>query len=115
MIDEGIEIKLSEYNASQKTFGNNNNDRRNEINELRLLLAARSPHLPGHSWCGDWVQWMRNNHPLLGICCKYPDHPIGIRQRLIILVGSIAFGLSATNFIYLFYHLSDDEWYLPCC
>lgn len=86
----------------------NNNDE-DKKKEIRRLLAARSPHLPGYSWCGDWIQFMRNNHPLLGIVCKYRDNPIGIGQRITLLVGSIAFGLAATNYIFLYYRFNDDK------
>lgn len=76
--------------------------------QLRRLLASRSAHLPGYSWCADWVQWMRNNHPLLALCCKYKENPVGIGNRLVILLGSISFGLAATNFVYLFYQIHDE-------
>ena len=96
---------LAEYKLKQQ-IGHT----KKEANELQLrrLLAARSAHLPGYSWCADWVQWMRNNHPLLALCCKYRANPVGIGNRLIILLGSISFGLAATNFIYLFYQVYDD-------
>jgi len=46
---------------------------------------------------------MRNNHPLLGICCKYRLNPIGVMQRITMLVGSIALGVAITNFVYLYF------------
>jgi hypothetical protein len=96
---------LKEYNLNQHK---GHNKREETHNELRRLLAVRSAHLPGYSWCGDWIQWMRNNHPLFGMCCKYRDNPISMGQRVVILAGSISFGLAATNFIYLFYNIYDD-------
>uniref|UniRef100_A0A7S4NAV5 Uncharacterized protein n=1 Tax=Odontella aurita TaxID=265563 RepID=A0A7S4NAV5_9STRA len=75
---------------------------------IRRRLAARSYHLPGYSWCKDWVQYMMNNHPLLGICCHHKLHPLGLGQRLICLIGSIAFGLAATNFVFLYYSLNEE-------
>lgn len=72
------------------------------------LLARRAAHLPGNNWCQDWFQFMRNNHPLLGICFKHKLHPLGMEERLVMLVGSIAFGVSATNCVFLYY--STSEW-----
>jgi len=79
-----------------------------DTQQLKRLLAARSAHLPGYSWCADWVQWMRNNHPLFGMCCKYRENPIGIGQRMVILIGSVSFGLAATNLVYIFYKTYED-------
>ena len=66
-------------------------------------LAARSYHLPGNNWCQDWVQYMLNNHPFLGIFCHHRLHPIGLGTRIVCLIGSIAFGLVATNCVFLYY------------
>jgi len=71
-------------------------------------MVLRSYHLPGHSWCEDWAQYFRNNHPLLGICCHYPGHPLGVKQRLVWLVASISFGLTVTNMIYIWFHASEN-------
>eukprot|EP00977_Amphora_coffeiformis_P010904 scaffold2576_cov175-Amphora_coffeaeformis.AAC.8 len=49
-----------------------------------------------------------NNHPLLGICCHHPRHPIRTPMRLLNLFASIVFGLLLTNMIWLFFVLSDD-------
>ncbi len=99
------EIMLAEYMARRER-GHNERDQKKL--ELQKLLAARSAHLPGYSWCADWVQWMRNNHPLLALCCRYKENPVGIGQRLVIITGSIAFGLAATNLVYLFYQLYPE-------
>lgn len=96
---------LAEYKIKQHT---GHTRQESKQLELRRLLAARSAHLPGYSWCQDWVQWMRNNHPLLALCCKYKENPVGIGNRIVILLGSISFGLAATNFIYLFYQIYED-------
>jgi hypothetical protein len=66
-------------------------------------LALQMYHLPGNSWCGDWCMYMRNNHPVFGICCHDRVHPIGSCQRVIALVGTVLFGLAVTNLFYLFY------------
>lgn len=66
-------------------------------------LAARSYHLPGYNIAQDWMQYMLNNHPLLGVCCRHRLHPIKTRQRIIILLGSFAYGVAITNAIYLWF------------
>jgi hypothetical protein len=75
-------------------------------------LALRSYHLPGNeSWCDDWRQYFSNNHPVLGICLHHPLHPIRFRMRLVILFGSIVFGLACTNVIWLWFRYHADETY----
>mmetsp|Transcript_24501 Transcript_24501/g.30795 ORF Transcript_24501/g.30795 Transcript_24501/m.30795 type:complete len:291 (+) Transcript_24501:134-1006(+) len=96
---------LEEYKAKQQV-GHTTRDEKKL--ELQRLLASRSAHLPGYSWCADWVQWMRNNHPVFGMCCKYKENPVGIGQRVMILISSIFFGLAATNLVYLFYHIVEE-------
>jgi len=66
-------------------------------------LAGRSYHLPGYTYRQDWLQYMLNNHPLLGMCCHHKLHPLKKRQRLVILLGSFAFGVAVTNLIYLWF------------
>ncbi|KAL9178565.1 hypothetical protein ACHAXT_001903 [Thalassiosira profunda] len=68
-------------------------------------------HLPGNNARQDWMQYMRNNHPLLGLCCHHRLHPMKWRPRLIILLGSFAYGVAITNAIYLYFLGSgrDDE------
>eukprot|EP00984_Skeletonema_dohrnii_P027860 scaffold17549_cov67-Skeletonema_dohrnii-CCMP3373.AAC.1 len=44
-------------------------------------FAARAYHLPGNSVCADWLQYMLNNHPVIGICCHHRLHPLKTRQR----------------------------------
>jgi len=76
------------------------------------LLAARACHLPGNNVCQDWMQFIKNNHPVLGILCHHPLHPLRIWQRVVNLVGSVAFGLTATNIfflMYVYYETSMDE------
>jgi hypothetical protein len=76
--------------------------------KIRKLFAARSAHLPGNNWCQDWIQWMKNNHPLLGLCCRNRLNPVGVGPRLVILISSISFGLIATNLVYLFYRTHPE-------
>lgn len=66
-------------------------------------LASRAYHLPGYNLRQDWFQYMFNNHPVLGICCHNRLHPLKMRHRLIILLGSFCFGVGITNVIYLWF------------
>lgn len=72
-------------------------------------LAARSYHIPGNNYCQDWAQYFANNHPFFGICCHHRLHPVTLGQRLVVLVGSLAFGLVMTNCIYLYFLYNTDE------
>jgi len=65
------------------------------------LLARRSCHLPGNDWQDDWIQFMRNNHIVFGICLCHRLHPLEWWERIMALLGSIAIGLIATNIAYL--------------
>ena len=80
-----------------------------EREDIISLLRRRSMHLPGNSWHKDWIQYIRNNHPLLGICLSHPLHPLRIDQRIYILVASVSFGLLATNLVYLYYMKSTED------
>jgi len=66
-------------------------------------FAARAYHLPGNSLCADWLQYMLNNHPVIGICCHHRLHPLKTRQRCIIFLGSFAFGVAIRNICYLWF------------
>lgn len=72
-------------------------------------LAWRSYHIPSFNWCEDWFQYFANNHPLLGICCHHPRHPIRTPMRLLNLFASVVFGLLLTNLIWLFFVLNEDH------
>lgn len=65
------------------------------------LLARKSYHLPGNTWRQDWVQWLRNNHIIVGICLHHPYHPIERWERIIVLLGSMSFALVTINIYYL--------------
>lgn len=80
-----------------------------EDKKVTQLLARRAAHLPGNNWCQDWLQFMTNNHPLCGLCFKHRLHPLGIEERFVMLVGSIAFGVTATNSVYLYYSTHELE------
>jgi len=77
--------------------------------KMKKLFSQRTAHLPGNNWCQDWVQFMQNNHPLLGLCCRHRLNPIGVAPRLVILLSSISFGLIATNIVFLFYRYYDAD------
>ena len=75
---------------------------------MTRLFASRSAHLPGNNWCQDWIQWMKNNHPLLALCCRHRLNPVGLCPRLVILLSSISFGMIATNLVFLFYRMHPE-------
>ncbi|KAL3782214.1 hypothetical protein HJC23_001034 [Cyclotella cryptica] len=66
-------------------------------------LASRAYHLPGNDFAQDWKQYVLNNHPVLGVCFHHRLHPLKTGQRLIMLVGSFAFGIAITNAIYFWF------------
>ena len=80
-----------------------------ENEKIIPALATRAFHLPGNSWCADWFQFFGNNHPLLGICCHHRLHPISMWMRIVMLIGSIGFGLLLTNFVWLWYYYHEDK------
>ncbi|KAL7444359.1 hypothetical protein ACHAXH_009959 [Discostella pseudostelligera] len=82
------------------------NDSQDDI--IRKRLTACSYHLPGNTFCQDLSMYIRNNHQIFGICCHHRLHPIKAKHRLVILLGSLAFGLSATNAVYLYYLWGTD-------
>ena len=88
------------------------NDNPHDIPDAVLipLLAQKSYHLPGNSWREDWVQWMRNNHIVFGICFCNRLHPIEWWERIIVLLGSMSFALIALNIYYLLW-VVDDVYY----
>ena len=50
-----------------------------------------------------------NNHPFFGICCHNKLSPVGYRERIFILLGSMAFGLAVTNFVVLYFLENTQE------
>lgn len=68
-------------------------------------LAMRSFHLPGNTYWQDWHAFLWNNHPFFGLT-KLADHrhPFGLRERLVNLIASLAFGLAATSSVVLWFY-----------
>lgn len=80
--------------------------RRSQVDQNAALISAlgnRDYHLPDNNARQDYFQYFANNHPLFGICCHNKLSPVGFRQRICVLIGSMAFGLALTNFIVLFF------------
>eukprot|EP00557_Chaetoceros_sp_GSL56_P001526 CAMPEP_0176501488 /NCGR_PEP_ID=MMETSP0200_2-20121128/14185_1 /TAXON_ID=947934 /ORGANISM="Chaetoceros sp., Strain GSL56" /LENGTH=306 /DNA_ID=CAMNT_0017900373 /DNA_START=131 /DNA_END=1048 /DNA_ORIENTATION=+ len=73
------------------------------------LLSRRAMHLPNMNWWQDWLQFMKNNHLILGIFFHHKLHPLKVPHRFYMLLASIAFGLAATNCVYLYHVFHDDE------
>ena len=108
--------KKQQSSSSRKELRNKligNSDQEDDV--IIQLLAKRSCHLPGNSWTQDWIQFVFNNHIILGICCHHKLHPLETWERSIALVGSIGFGLFATNIANMWYirysEIADDELY----
>lgn len=77
---------------------------------IQQRLQRRAYHLPGNNgWCKDLCMYLSNNHLVFGICCHHRLHPLRIKHRLVILVGSLAFGLSATNAVFLYFLWARDD------
>jgi hypothetical protein len=76
------------------------------------LLALQAYHLPNHSYCQDFRQYLTNNHLVFGICCHHPLHPITTGTRIIALVGSMLFGVFLTNVCFLLY-INYPQWDQP--
>lgn len=49
------------------------------------------------------MQYLSNTHTVLGLFFHHPLHPMGFQERLVILFGSIAIGLTISNFTYLYF------------
>ena len=78
-----------------------------EERKIQALLAVGAYHLPGNTWCEDWLQYFRNNHPLFSTCLQDYLHPIPRCIRVVAFVGSVMFGLVLTNVTFLWF--SDLE------
>ena len=78
---------------------------------IRQKLSVRSYHLPGNTWIQDLTMYIRNNHLVFGLCCRHRLHPVTTKHRLIILLGSLAFGLTVTNAVYLYYLFTETRNY----
>jgi hypothetical protein len=83
--------------------------KKDEEENLIRLLGMRSAHLPGLNWYQDWLQFMKNNHPMFGLCFHHPLHPLRVRERIYICIASVSFGLLATNCVFLYYMMSAED------
>jgi len=94
-------------------------DKEDETNKNHMImfrLAMRNYHLPGNNVYQDFCQYIRNNHPLFGIFLYHKLHPIRWGQRIVFLLGSVAFGLIVTSFttLYFVYIQKDINTALVC-
>ena len=94
--DHGIEVTAVDLEREEEEY-------------MMRLLSRKAMHLPNHSYWGDYFQFMKNNHPLFGCCFHHKLHPLRFSHRLYILMGSIAFGLTVSNVIYILYVANDAE------
>jgi hypothetical protein len=95
---DGADTVLDRLEAYERVVHPTRND---EEQQLVAALALRNYHLPKHNWFQDWLQYFRNNHPVLGILCHYRVHPVKVGMRLLFLFGSIMFGVIITNFMWI--------------
>mmetsp|Transcript_1243 Transcript_1243/g.2370 ORF Transcript_1243/g.2370 Transcript_1243/m.2370 type:complete len:302 (-) Transcript_1243:337-1242(-) len=95
--------------SSSSTCSNEQKEHDMQEDFIRRKLSMRAYHLPGNTWCQDLVMHIRNNHIIFGICCHHRLHPVKAKHRFVILLGSLAFGLSVTNAIYLYYLWGRQE------
>mmetsp|Transcript_23620 Transcript_23620/g.33140 ORF Transcript_23620/g.33140 Transcript_23620/m.33140 type:complete len:338 (-) Transcript_23620:63-1076(-) len=99
--------RLSKYSTELEQRKKAERDRKAKVVPA---LAARSYHLEGNSFCEDWFQYFMNNHPIFGICCHHKYHPVGFAERIVALIGSLAFGLAITNIFFLSFIFTDEEY-----
>jgi hypothetical protein len=76
-------------------------------------LAMKSFHLPGNSYWEDWKQFVCNNHIILAFFLSHPLHPFTRKERVLNLVASLAFGLTATSSIFLWYYYNGKDMHQP--
>lgn len=98
--------RLSEYNSR---LAQERKAERDHLAQIVPALANRSYHLPGNSYWRDWLQYFLNNHPVFGLCCSHPYHPMTTCNRFVVLIGSICSGLAITNFVYLWFLTYSDD------
>ena len=82
---------------------------RNNEEIIIPLLARQSCHLPGNTWRQDWIQYFQNRHILFGICLHHPLHPLEAWERVVALLGSVAFGLAATTYAHIWDYNDHDN------
>jgi len=83
-------------------------DLHEELYVIRLL-SRKAMHLPNGNWWSDWVNFIKNNHPLFGMCFHHKLHPLKVQHRLYLLLASVSFGLTATNCVYLYNAYNNEE------
>jgi hypothetical protein len=54
-------------------------------------------------------QYLKNNHPLFGICFRHPLHPVSRSLTFAAFFGSMVFGLAITNIVYLAFVMEDKN------
>lgn len=54
-------------------------------------------------------QYLKNNHPLFGICFRHPLHPVSRSLSFAAFFGSVVFGLAITNIVYLAFVMEDKN------
>lgn len=78
---------------------------------LVLALGNQSAHLPGNSYCIDYIQFVfTNNHTVFGIFCFNKLHPIRYDIRISSLLATIMLSFAVFNALYYYFQtLEQDE------
>lgn len=103
--DQEQESTTEIIEPAEDAEGERHNPDDNDEEIIRHKLSVRAYHLRGNSWCEDWQMYIKNNHLVFGMCCHHRLHPVRNKHRIILLMGSLAFGLIVTNLVYLW----DDD------
>jgi len=105
VLDEEVLIPVSLDISNSNEIEDDEPPTTKEIKSLDEIiiqkLSVRSYHLPGNNWCQDWRDYIRNNHLVFGLFCHDKLHPVKNKHRILLLFGSLAFGLIVTNIVYL--------------
>lgn len=113
--DQDYEEQIAAFEEAVGAEGLSQEEKDKELAKVLVpLLAMQCYHLPGYSWFGDWMQYVANNHPILGICAHHRLHPLGATTRIIALIGTLVFGLALTcvyELLFLQYpHYQHEIW-----
>ena len=105
------ERKVNFPSTTQQHAATTVNDSVADEDFIRGKLARRAYHLPGNTYCQDYLQYMMNCHLIFGLCCHDKRSPVKTKHRLLLLLGSLALGLIITNVLYLWGNeiFHDDE------